>query len=126
MAELAALNIQIRFTRICYTEFYCSRFLLCASSRAEGNRINIHIVKSCLLVACLSLAAGYEAQAKPRLPYFAEVISAQQAAQAARAATGGRVLAVRLSGSNYRVKVLIRDGVVRIVYVDARTGRVSG
>lgn len=54
-------------------------------------------------------------------------ISRDQAAAAARKATGGLVLKVELDGKNkaiYRVRVLLEGERVRTVRVDARTGRV--
>ena len=54
-------------------------------------------------------------------------ISRDQAAAAARKATGGLVLKVKLEGKNkaiYRVRVLLEGERVRTVRVDARTGRV--
>ena len=37
---------------------------------------------------------------------------------------GGEVVDIRRSGSNYRVRVIARDGRVVDVYVDVNTGRV--
>jgi len=54
-------------------------------------------------------------------------ISRDQAASAARKATGGLVLKVQLEGKNksvYRVRVLLEGERVRTVRVDAQTGRV--
>lgn len=75
-----------------------------------------------MLLACLNAAP--ESIAYSDVPAYAEQISAQQAAQSARSASGGRVLSVRLAGSAYHVKLLIREGVVRVVRVDARSGQV--
>jgi uncharacterized membrane protein YkoI len=49
-------------------------------------------------------------------------LSLEQAVGRVRRATGGRVLDAREAGDGYRVKVLTRDGEVRVVYVDARSG----
>lgn len=55
-------------------------------------------------------------------------MSVEQAARIAQRAVGGRVLAAEpavLGGRDVvRVKLLTRDGVVRVVIVDAATGRV--
>lgn len=55
-------------------------------------------------------------------------MSVEQAARIAQRAVGGRVLAAEpavMSGRDVvRVKLLTRDGVVRVVIVDAATGRV--
>ena len=50
-------------------------------------------------------------------------ISLEQAVERVQRATGGRVLDARPSGDDYRVKVLTRQGEVRVVYVDGRTGQ---
>jgi uncharacterized membrane protein YkoI len=57
-------------------------------------------------------------------------VSAGEAAALIQAHSKGRVLDVRLEerggGSAYRVKVLLEGGRVRIYYVDADSGRISG
>jgi hypothetical protein len=47
-----------------------------------------------------------------------------QAASIARRATGGRVLGVKPQSGSQRVKILSRDGRVRVLEVDPRTGAV--
>lgn len=57
----------------------------------------------------------------------ADLISADRAAEIARSATGGRVLAVERRGNGrpwFRVKVLVDGERVRYVAVDAVTGRI--
>jgi uncharacterized membrane protein YkoI len=49
-------------------------------------------------------------------------ISLEQAVARVQRATGGRVLDARSAGDDYRIKVLTRQGEVRVVYVDGRTG----
>jgi len=49
-------------------------------------------------------------------------ISLEQAVARVQRATGGRVLDARDEGEQHRVKVLTRQGEVRVVIVDARTG----
>ena len=66
--------------------------------------------------------------AAPTLQRVAErQISVEQAAQVAQRAVGGRVLAAEPGSVGgrpvVRVKLLTRDGVVRVVVVDAVTGR---
>lgn len=66
-------------------------------------------------------ATVHLAQAEQR-----ELISADRAAEIARSATGGRVLAVERRDNGrpwYRVKVLVDGERVRYVAVDAVTGR---
>lgn len=54
---------------------------------------------------------------------LAAEISQQQAADIAQNQFSGRVLSVKLSGQEYRVKLLNRKGQVRVVRVDAKSGR---
>lgn len=54
----------------------------------------------------------------------ATALGPDRAAAAARDATGGKVLGVYPGGEVYHVKLLYRDGRVRMVRVDARTGAV--
>ena len=56
-------------------------------------------------------------------------VSRDEAAAAAQRATGGRVLAVERAQAGdrpvWRVKVLTRSGEVRVILVDAASGRTS-
>ncbi|WP_455385315.1 PepSY domain-containing protein [Acidihalobacter prosperus] len=95
-----------------------------------------------LPIALLLMTVPLAAQAAPRgpvegqgsapAPYFELVaqrngggIGPGEAARAARAAYGGRVLAVHPveGGAAYRVRLLV-GGQVRVVLVDARSGRI--
>jgi hypothetical protein len=67
-----------------------------------------------LLAALMLLAA----------PAWADV-SRDDAASAAQRASGGRVLSVEKSGPVWRVKVVTARGEVRVILVDAATGRVQ-
>lgn len=51
-------------------------------------------------------------------------VSMGEAIDRVRQSTGGRVLDAKDAGSHYRIKVLTRDGEVRILRVDATTGRI--
>jgi uncharacterized membrane protein YkoI len=51
-------------------------------------------------------------------------ISEQQAVSIAQQQHPGKVLAVRRSGNNYRVKSLSDSGQVRIIVIDASSGKV--
>lgn len=55
-----------------------------------------------------------------------ESISQQQAVSIAQQAHSGRVLGVKQRGNTYRVKILLRSGDVKIIQVDARSGKVAG
>ena len=70
--------------------------------------------------------AALSAQGNARNGASAVELSADQAAAIAQQATGGRVLSAQLMRRDdvpvYRVKVLTPQGVVRVVFVDARTG----
>lgn len=61
-------------------------------------------------------------KAKPQL----SVRSSKQAAQMAKGRYGGKVLKVQKKKSGYRVKLIKTDGHIVSVYVDAKTGRISG
>ncbi|MDP3761904.1 MAG: peptidase [Ramlibacter sp.] len=52
-------------------------------------------------------------------------ISRDDAAAVAQRASGGRVLSVEKAGSSWRVKVVTAKGEVRVILVDAATGRVQ-
>jgi len=54
------------------------------------------------------------------------VNSSKQAAQMAKGRFGGKVLKVKKQKSGYRVKLIKTDGHIISVYVDAKTGRISG
>lgn len=56
------------------------------------------------------------------LPVFADV-SRDAAAAAAERASGGRVLSVERAGNVWRVKIVTARGEVKIVLIDAATGR---
>ena len=51
-------------------------------------------------------------------------ISKQQAASSVQRAYPGRVLAVKRKGNVYRVKILKANGDVRIIMVDASSGKI--
>lgn len=50
-------------------------------------------------------------------------ISMEEAIDAVQRTTGGKVLDARRRDEHYRIKILTRRGEVRVVYVDARTGK---
>ena len=86
-----------------------------------------------LLAAWLALAGapGAETRAADGPLVLAQAggsVSPDEAAQRVRAASGGRILDVRLEsgsgGAVYRVKVLLEGGRVRIYRVDAASGRI--
>lgn len=58
-------------------------------------------------------------------PAWADV-SRDQAAAAAQRVTSGRVLSVERTGAVWRVKVLTARGDVRVILIDAASGRVVG
>lgn len=55
-----------------------------------------------------------------------KVKNREQAAQMAKNRFGGKVLKVQKQKSGYRVKLFKADGHIVSVYVDAKTGRISG
>jgi uncharacterized membrane protein YkoI len=52
-------------------------------------------------------------------------ISLDEAVARVRRETGGRVLSAEARDSRYRIKVLLPNGAVRVVNVDARSGRMD-
>ena len=56
------------------------------------------------------------------LPAFADV-SRDAAAAAAQQVAAGRVLSVERSGATWRVKIVTAQGEVKVVLIDAATGR---
>ena len=54
------------------------------------------------------------------------VKSSKQAAQMAKSRFGGKVLKVQKQKSGYRIKLIKNDGHIVSVYVDAKSGRISG
>jgi uncharacterized membrane protein YkoI len=52
-------------------------------------------------------------------------ISLDEAVTRVRRETGGRVLSAEARNSRYRIKVLLPNGAVRVVNVDARSGRMD-
>lgn len=86
------------------------------------------------LVACLLLGitpvvtAQHNALAQPHhLLSKNKILDASRAAASVQRQYGGRVLAVetlqRKGKLFYRIKILTRKGVVRVIWVNARTGR---
>ena len=70
----------------------------------------------------LHLAAVCAALMLLAAPAWAE-LSRDDAAAVAQRVSGGRVLSVEKSGSVWRVKVVTAKGEVRVILVDAATGR---
>jgi len=52
-------------------------------------------------------------------------VSLDEAVTRVRRETGGRVLSAEARDSRYRIKVLLPNGAVRVVNVDARSGRMD-
>jgi len=67
----------------------------------------------------LTLFSGGAALAEPQIN-----VSKQQAVKIAQQYYPGRVLAVKLEGNTYQVKTLNDRGEVRIIAVDAETGKI--
>lgn len=66
------------------------------------------------------------AQSDQRSQQQLRVNSSKQAAQMAQSRFGGKVLKVQAQKSGYRVKLIKNDGNIISVYVDAKSGQVSG
>lgn len=54
------------------------------------------------------------------------VTSSNQAAQQAQRSFGGKVLKVKAQKSGYKVKLIKKDGYIITVFVDAKSGQISG
>ncbi|MGQ0592809.1 MAG: PepSY domain-containing protein [Gammaproteobacteria bacterium] len=92
--------------------------------------MNLHLIQSLarLALACLlvvPLCAHTQGRRQNDPPGVQGAPSDRdRAASIARRATGGRVLGVRPDSGSQRVKILSRDGRVRVLKVDPRTGAV--
>ncbi|HAZ60234.1 MAG TPA: hypothetical protein DCY89_01515 [Gammaproteobacteria bacterium] len=75
-------------------------------------------------ISATMMRLGVEPAVRSRLA--GEEVGESAAAAAAQAATGGRVVAVRRSGATYEVTVLLDDGQVRVLRIDAQSGQVVG
>jgi uncharacterized membrane protein YkoI len=67
------------------------------------------------LLCALAIAAAQ--------PAFADVSRDDAAAMAQRMAGGGRVLSVDRAGNAWRVKIVTSQGQVRVIMIDAASGR---
>lgn len=86
-------------------------------------RLLLALVFSALILPMLPAQARQRAPDGFAVQRVAENrVSLDQAVAMVQRATGGRVLDAREAGGGYRIKVLTRDGEVRVVFVDARTG----
>lgn len=55
-----------------------------------------------------------------------QIKSSNQAAQKAQRYFGGKVLKVEAQSNGYRVKLIKKNGYIITVFVDAKSGRISG
>jgi hypothetical protein len=84
-----------------------------------------HFRSAACLACLLALPAAAEAQGRYGPPPEQSMsVDQDRAASIARRATGGRVLGVKPDSGSQRVKILSRDGRVRVLRVDPRTGTV--
>ncbi|MGH8566574.1 MAG: PepSY domain-containing protein [Gammaproteobacteria bacterium] len=82
------------------------------------------LILACLLVVSLSAQPQGRRHNDPPDGVQGAPSDRDRAASIARRATGGRVLGVRPGSGSQRVKILSRDGRVRVLEVDPRTGAV--
>lgn len=97
------------------------------------NKILCSLLRTALLTITISVssqtvqAAAFISTDTQPILLAQNGISADQAAAQVRREYGGRILSVRRiqnqGRSFYRIKVLTQEGVVRIVRIDANTGR---
>lgn len=99
-----------------------------AVSRRAVNLPLIHalarLALACLLVVPLCAEPQGRRQNDPPGGVQGAPSDRDRAASIARRATGGRVLGVKPNSGSQRVKILSRDGRVRVLEVDPRTGAV--
>ena len=97
------------------------------SNRRAGALVFAVLMAVMAAVAAADAHAG-KASRRPLLAQSPPAVSADQAAATVRAASGGRILDVRLDSRSqppiYRVKVLLEGGRVRVYRVDASNGRI--
>lgn len=103
-----------------------------AGSGAAGLGIRCRALRAAALLTLLgagATAASFPSHASEREPPWSVLaqtssprVSLADAAERVQRATGGRILDARDEGSQHRIKVLTRQGEVRVVTVDARTG----
>ncbi len=70
--------------------------------------------------------AKYSVKVNQHAKQQLRVQSSKQAAQIAQGRYGGKVLKVKKQKSGYRVKLIKKSGHIVSVYVDAKSGSVSG
>lgn len=84
----------------------------------------VRLALACLLVVPLCAEPQGRRQNDPPGGVQGVPSDRDRAASIARRATGGRVLGVKPNSGSQRVKILSRDGRVRVLEVDPRTGAV--
>lgn len=78
------------------------------------------IISQSLITLLLALALVLQ----PTVVVAEQAINQQQAAQIAQQAHPGRVLGVRQRGEVYKVKILNAQGEVRVIVIDANSGKI--
>lgn len=78
------------------------------------------IISQSLITLLLALALVLQ----PTVVVAEQAINQQQAAQIAQQAHPGRVLGVRRRGEVYKVKILNAQGEVRVIVIDANSGKI--
>lgn len=102
------MKFALSFTLILFTAF-----IITAST---------HAVAQVSFIAGISTIKANQQSSKQQM----RVKSSNQAAQQAQRRFGGRVLKVRALKSGYKVKLIKKDGYIISVFVDAKSGRISG
>lgn len=83
---------------------------------------SVHTVAQGSIAASISTMKANQQSNKQQL----RVKSTRQAAQLAQSRFGGKVLKVQAQKSGYKVKLIKKDGHIISVFVDAKSGRISG
>jgi hypothetical protein len=92
-----------------------------------SNKKDIYVlvmwIKRLLFILMCLMASAALAERETNRGSGPQTLTPDAAAAAVQRATGGQVLGIQSNGS-YRVKVLLQDGRVRVLRVDARSGQV--
>lgn len=83
---------------------------------------SVHTVAQGSITASISTMKANQQSNKQQL----RVKNTRQAAQLAQSRFGGKVLKVQAQKSGYKVKLIKKDGHIISVFVDAKSGRISG
>lgn len=108
---------------ICRFAKQCAAYWVINLFKGKDNLVSVMWIKRLLLILTCLMASAALAERGANRGAGQQTLTPDAAAAAVQRATGGQVLGVQSNGS-YRVKVLLQDGRVRVLRVDARSGQV--